>query len=94
VHTEEREYEWDREKSEVNYGKHGIKFSRVIEVFEDVRLYVEPDTFPFEERFIGVGKDGAGVLLVVVFTWRAERIRIISAWKANKQQRDAYEGEL
>lgn len=94
MHTEEREYEWDWEKSRANYEKHGIKFSRAIEVFEDDRLYVEPDTFPFEQRYVGVGKDGLGILLVVVFNWRAERIRIISAWKANHQQRDAYEGEL
>jgi hypothetical protein len=94
VHTEEREYEWDWEKSQANYEKHGIRFSRAIEIFADDRLYMEPDTFPFEERFVCVGKDEAGILLVVVFTWRAERIRVISAWKANKQQRDAYEGEL
>jgi uncharacterized DUF497 family protein len=94
VHTEEREYEWDWEKSQANYEKHGIKFSRAIEVFDDDKFYFEPDTFPFEERFAGVGKDGFGILLVVVFTWRRERIRIISAWKASQQQRDAYEGGL
>lgn len=94
MHTEEREYEWDWDKSQANYEKHGIRFARAIEVFDDDRLYVEPDTFPFEERFVGVGKDGFGILLVVVFTWRADHIRIISAWKANQQQRAAYEGEL
>jgi uncharacterized protein len=89
----EREYEWDPDKAQTNYEKHGIRFARAIEISEDDRLYVETDTFPFEERFMGIGKDDAGMLLVVVFVWRGERIRIISAWKGNTQEREFYEGE-
>ncbi len=37
--------------------------------------------------------DDSGIVLVVVFTWRGERIRIISARKAEKQEREFYKGE-
>jgi uncharacterized protein len=87
-----REYEWDQEKARANHEKHGIRFARAIEIFADERLYVEEDTFPFEARFAAIGKDDSGVLLVVVFTWRAERIRVISAWKADQHERAFYEG--
>ncbi len=52
------------------------------------------DTFPFEQRFVAIGSDALGRILVVVFTWREERVRIISARKADKQERQIYEGEL
>lgn len=88
-----REYEWDPEKAAANYEKHGIRFARAAEIFGDDKLYVEADSFPFEERFIAIGMDDTGIVLVVIFTWRGERIRIISARKADRQERRYYEGE-
>jgi uncharacterized protein len=46
-----------------------------------------------EERFVTLGMDAFGRLLVVVYTWRGEqRIRIISARKATRHERLHYEG--
>ncbi len=87
------EFEWDPEKAQANHEKHGIQFARATEIFGDERLYVEEDTFPFEQRFVGIGMDDSGTPLVVIFTWRGDRVRIISAWKASKQEREFYEGE-
>lgn len=49
--------------------------------------------FAEEERFITLGMDAFGQLLVVVYTWRAENtIRLISARKATRRERAYYEG--
>ena len=46
-----------------------------------------------EERFVTVGQDALSRLLVVVYTWREERIRIISARRATGKERRQYESE-
>jgi uncharacterized DUF497 family protein len=51
------------------------------------------DEHPDEERFVTIGMDGFGRVLVVVYTWRGnQRIRIISARKATRYERQQYEG--
>lgn len=45
-----------------------------------------------EDRFVTLGMDALGRLLVVTYTWRRERIRIISARKATRGERRQYEG--
>jgi uncharacterized protein len=44
-----------------------------------------------EMRFVALGRDSNGVVLTVVYTWRGASIRIISAWKASKYERQTYE---
>jgi len=88
-------YEWDPRKAESNFAKHGIRFSDAITVFADDRAASMDDEDPREERYIIIGLDGAGRLLVVVFTWRGEGlVRLISARRATRTEARLYaEGE-
>jgi len=47
-----------------------------------------------EQRFVTLGMGGKGRVLVVVYTYSKETIRIISAWKANEPQRRRYESQF
>jgi uncharacterized DUF497 family protein len=85
------EYEWDADKEATNYATHGVHFADAVGVFEDERALTEPDTTTFEERFRTLGVDFLNRLLVVVYTYRGERIRLIHARKATARQRVIYE---
>jgi len=86
------EFEWDRRKASTNLGKHGIDFADATEVLFDPLAITVPDTGAEkeEDRFVTIGVDGLGRILVVVFTWRKDRIRIISARKATPRERKEY----
>jgi uncharacterized DUF497 family protein len=85
-------YEWDRAKNRANLTKHGVDFADAVAVFEDDLALTRPDTESRGElRFVTLGMDGFGRHLVVVFTKRGGRIRIISARLATKQERMSYE---
>ena len=62
-------------------------------VLEDDEALTLDDDDPDEDRFITIGTDALGRILVVVYTWRDEHIRIISARKATPRERKQYEGE-
>ena len=84
-------YEWDPKKSAANPRKHGIRFAEAVIVFQDERALTIEDRLPDEERFIRLGMDAKGRILVVVYTWREERVRIISARQATPREREKYE---
>jgi uncharacterized protein len=86
-------YEWDPRKAAGNLQKHGIHFSDAVTVFGDeVALRIpDQDSDASEERFIILGLSSPGQFLAVVYTWRGDRIRIISARKATAGERRAYE---
>jgi uncharacterized protein len=87
------DYEWDRGKAAANLQKHGVSFADAVSVFNDAFALTAADDFAEEERFVTLGIDAFGRLLVVVYTWRAEQIiRIISARKATRSERTQYEG--
>jgi len=87
------EYEWDPDKAATNLRKHGITFADAATVFSDAFALTAADDGADEERFVTLGMDAFGRLLVVVYTWRGEqRIRIISARKATRHERLHYEG--
>ena len=87
------EFEWDARKASVNRRKHGIDFADATAVFEDERGLTVPDeiTAVDETRMLTLGarRDGA-VVLVVAYTWRADRIRLISARRATPSERRQY----
>ena len=83
-------YEWDVQKAEVNFQKHGISFADAVHVFEDEYPLTIEDENPSEIRFITLGKDARGRLLVVVYTYRREIIRLISARKASRSESVEY----
>lgn len=72
--------------------KHGVDFADVVAVFEDLNALTIEDESEVERRFLTVGLDALGRVLVVSYTWRGERIRVISARKATGRERSQYEG--
>ena len=86
------EFEWDFEKAILNLKKHGVDFADAISVLEDERAITVPDDYPDEERFITIGMDSFGRILVIVYTWRKTRIRLISARKATAKEISQYKG--
>ena len=86
------QYEWDSAKNRANLAKHGVDFADAVAVFEDDLALTRPDIESRgEPRFVTLGVDAFGRHLVVVFTERGTRIRIISARLATKQERTSYE---
>lgn len=83
--------EWDPHKAHLNHEKHGVRFSDAVTALEDERaLTIRDSAVGSEDRWVTLGLDGLGRLLVVVYTWRGEKIRIISARKAKAGERARY----
>ncbi len=88
-------FEWDEKKNASNKKKHGVSFDEAKSVFTDqfARLISDPDHSDEEDRFILLGTSIHSRLLVVCHCIRVnDSIRIISARKADKQEREIYEG--
>ncbi len=86
------DFEWDREKARENLKKHGVDFADAALVLEDeFALTLEDWASESEERFITLGRRPVGDLLVVVYTWRGESVRIISARRATRRESRKYE---
>jgi len=85
------DFEWDPLKARANRRDHGIDFADAVSVLEDLKaLTIMDDEEADEERFVTIGTDLLGRVLVVVHTWRGERTRLISARKATPRERRAY----
>ena len=85
------EFEWDDEKNRANRAKHGISFEEARTIFEGPVFTAPDDREDYgEERFISVGALAGLVVVLVVHTDREGRIRLISARKANRNERQAY----
>ena len=84
-------FEWDPNKDRLNQRKHGVAFADTFAVFEDPNALTRDDEQHEEERYVTMGMDCFGRLLVVVYTWRDENIRIISARLAEARERRQYE---
>ena len=87
------EFEWDREKAAANARKHGVAFSEAMTIFGDpLELTIDdPDHSHDERRFLSIGMSAAGRVLVVAYTEREGRTRIINAREASSQERKSYE---
>ncbi|MBI4380274.1 MAG: BrnT family toxin [candidate division NC10 bacterium] len=86
------EFEWDARKAASNLRKHGIDFADAATVLYDELAVTVVDEERSEERFVTTGIDALGQLLVVVYTWRGKRVRMISARRATPLERQQYEG--
>jgi uncharacterized DUF497 family protein len=86
------EYEWEPAKAAVNLRKHKVDFADAVLALEDplARTVHDPDASG-EERYVSLGSDPTGRLLVTVFTRRKKRIRIISSRRASPAERRHYE---
>ena len=93
AYSEHVHYEWDPDKTIANFNKHSVHFSNAVSVLEDeLALTVRDPYSDEEERWITLGMDLLGRLLVVVYTWRSESIRFISARPATPRECQEYEG--
>ena len=83
---------WDPAKAESNMRKHKIRFSDAEAVlFDPMALTIEDETVESEERFVSVGADALNRVVVAVYTYRGNDIRLISARRATRRERKAYE---
>jgi uncharacterized DUF497 family protein len=86
-------FEWDPVKADANRRVHGVSFAEAVTVLEDDLALTREDAAVVDEpRFVTLGLSNLANLLVVVYTYQEPgAIRLISAWKANRRQREAYE---
>jgi uncharacterized DUF497 family protein len=87
---------WDSKKATSNLKNHeGVTFEEAQHVLLDPFALTREDSDSEEEqRFVTLGMGDKGRILMVVYTYRHETIRIISAWKANEPQRRRYENQF
>ena len=83
-------FQWDKEKAERNFRKHGIYFADAVSIFSDELAVTIEDDHSEERRWVTLGRDLFGRTLVVVYSWRGDEIRIISARKADPKERRQY----
>jgi len=83
-------FEWDERKSEANLRDRGFDFAYATLVFDGPTLEMEDDRADYGERRVQVIGQAEGDVLFVVYTWRGDTRRIISARLANRRERDAY----
>ncbi len=83
-------FEWDPTKAASNVHKHGIRFADAVAVLEDDRAITVSDDSTDEQRWATIGMDAVGRIVVVVYTWRGESIRIISARQATQREGRQY----
>lgn len=87
------EFEWDKNKAASNLSKHGVSFDEARTAFDDP-LYIDfydPAHSYDEQRYIIVGQSAQNHLLMVSYTERGKVIRLISARRATRKERETYE---
>jgi uncharacterized protein len=85
------QFEWDPAKARANERKHAVSFDEAASIFRGPCILRADTRREYgEARFIALGVDSNGVVLNVGYTLRGESIRIISAWKASRHEREAY----
>ena len=83
---------WDPEKAKSNFRKHKIHFADAESVLYDtMALTIEDQEIDGEKRFVTVGSDSTGKIVLVVYMYRGNSIRLISARRAKSSERRCYE---
>jgi uncharacterized protein len=87
------DFEWDDEKATSNFKKHKITFEEAATVFLDPFsiTIADPDHSENELRYVDIGRSEGDRLLVVVYTERNSKIRLISCRQATYRERRLYE---
>lgn len=87
------DFEWDASKADSNQKKHGVSFEEASTAFGDpLSLTIpDPDHSHEEDRFVLMGETYRRRLIVVVFTERGDRLRLISARLATRREKRIYE---
>ena len=87
------DFEWDTNKDAANQSKHGVSFNEAKTVFEDPLFVVfdDPNHSIEEERYLIIGLSVQNRVLIVAYSERGNKTRLISARKATPQERKDYE---
>ena len=85
------EIEWGPKKAKANVRKHGVSFADAVMVLSDDLAITIEDPRHAEQRFVTIGSDALRRILVVVYAYRGDRIRLISARDATPTERARYE---
>jgi uncharacterized DUF497 family protein len=93
VHILEAVVEWDAEKAAQNLKKHRVDLADAATVLSDELAVTIRDDSEDEERFVTIGLDAIGRVLVVAYAWPGDEPRIISARKATPSERREYENK-
>jgi len=87
--------ECDPVKARANFLKHGVEFADAVGALDDPQaITVEDPDSESEQRFITIGLDFLGRLVIVAYTHRGDNIRLISARKATKREIRIYEKRI
>jgi uncharacterized DUF497 family protein len=85
------EFEWDSDKEALNWQKHQITFDEAADIFRYPIYEILDSRLNYgEERFIAIGRNQRFVFLTVIYTIRDDWIRIISARRSTKKEKDLY----
>jgi hypothetical protein len=84
---------YDAAKAAANVRKHGVMFADAEGVLQDpLAVTIEDPDSQGEHRYVAIGLGSLGDLLVVIYAERGEEYRLISARRATRKERKAYEG--
>ena len=83
------DFEWDDAKRRSTIEKHGIDFKDAKLIFDGRPVLYAPSNQKGEDRWIAVG-DLNGLVISVIYKFRGEKTRIITARRANKKEREHY----
>ena len=84
------DFEWDSDNAAANAAKHGITFEEATAVFLDLDYLLIRDALE-PERFVAIGMSSQARVLFVVHCERGQRVRMISAQRATRGERETYE---
>ena len=83
---------WDPKKAESNFKKHKIRFPDAeMVLYDPFAMTLEEQVVAAQQRFVSIGSDAVGRVIVIVYSYRADTIRLISARKATPSERKQYE---
>lgn len=94
MYTPSVDIEFDPEKARSNHSKHGVSFAHAEQALRDqFAVTIQDPDHHVEQRFLTLGMDAIGRILVVWHTQRGERTRLISARKASPNETRSYHGQ-
>ena len=83
---------WDSNKAEINFKKHKIRFSDAeMVLYDPFAMTLEEHVVATDQRFVTIGYDAVGRIIAVVYSYRGDTIRLISARKATPKERKQHE---
>ncbi len=87
---------WDPAKAKQNLRKHGVRFADAVTALDEpyALTITDSESDPEEPRWVTMGADAQGRILVVVYTFRGEDLRLISARPAEPHEREEYVAKL